>query len=104
MTDIDDKFKKFIEEQSCCVVCGGSPCDWTNFSPEVIEEMEMHKIRGKTNKQIRHVGYKKFIFEKYGIVGQGNRIPCPDCVQSKIRELYPEANESDYTNYQPEPI
>ena len=100
MSEIEAKIEKFIQEHSCCVICGGTPCDWTNFSPDVIEEMEKCKRNGKSNRQMRHAGYRRFIKEKYGIVGEGNRIPCPDCVQSETRKMYPEENENDYTNFQ----
>ena len=99
MSEIDAKIEKYIQEHSCCVICGGCPCDWSNFASYVIEAMTKCKAKGKTNKEIRFAGYKRFIKEKYGIVGKGVRIPCPDCVKDEIRKLYPENNDNDYTGF-----
>jgi hypothetical protein len=40
-----------------------------------------------------------FTFEKYGCLGKGNWLKIPDCVESKVKEVFPEL-AGNYVNFQ----
>lgn len=98
----------YRKNHSVCLICGGTPCDWTNYKDEVIFQMELYitncclvSEEELTQRRIRKVGYKTFTMEKYGFLGQGNRVKVPDCVTFEIRKLYPEEDSDEYMGYKP---
>ena len=42
------------------------------------------------NKERRKSMYRMFTYLKYGHLGRGVRIPIPECVLTKIQEIYPD--------------
>ena len=105
------------DEDEVCVICGGSPCEWTEFGPAVEAEIQVLHLRefrvGQevivdkdgnlvSNNVMRKTLYKKFIYIKYGHLGKGNRIPIVSCVTKKIRELFPEIDDNKYVGFHSE--
>ena len=81
---------------------------FSNYKDEVIFQMELYitncclvSEEELTQRRIRKVGYKTFTMEKYGFLGQGNRVKVPDCVTFEIRKLYPEEDSDEYMGYKP---
>ena len=55
----------YRKNHSVCLICGGTPCDWTNYKDEVIFQMELYitncclvSEEELTQRRIRKVGYK----------------------------------------------
>jgi len=44
--------------------------------------------------------YCMFTYETFGCLGKGNRMKIPECVESKIKQNFPDLN-GNYTNFQP---
>ncbi len=63
--------------------------------------VEMGSANHVSNNKIRFSMYRMFTYEKFGCLGKGNRIKIPDCVESKIKELFPELDGA-YTNFEAE--
>ena len=101
-------------EEEVCVHCGGTPCEWDEFAPELLErDKQMHGKQGidgvvvvvdddgirppnkmlrerVENRERRKSMYRMFTYLKYGHLGRGVRIPIPECVLTKIKEIYPD--------------
>ena len=45
------------------------------------------------NKNYRFISYKQYIWWCYGYLGKNKRKPLPNCVITKIREMYPEQSD-----------
>ena len=101
------------DEQNVCVHCGGTPCKWDEFGPELLRrEEEMHnrqRIDGDIvvvndlgsqieNKEMRKSMYRIFTYLKYGYLGHRVRIPIPQCVVLRIQDQYPDVN-GDYMGF-----
>ncbi len=52
------------------------------------------------NKTVRFTFYKLITYEKFGHLGRGNRVKIPDCVENKVKALFPEL-DSSYTYFSP---
>ena len=80
------------EDEKVCVDCGGTPCEWDELGPDLLERIEsMHRretIDGVIvvvddndnrveNKAIRKVIYRMFTYIKYEHLGRGQRILIP---------------------------
>jgi len=72
-----------------CEICGTTPCLTVIHSDYVTCRENFH---GMTNKQIRFKLYQHFS----KILGFGQRTPLPECIESKIKETWP---DSDYTGF-----
>ena len=44
------------------------------------------------NENYRYIAYRQFIWWCHGHLGRRNRIPLPNCVYKKIREVFPDPN------------
>jgi hypothetical protein len=108
-----------IEEEQVCWLCGGTPCDWLEYSVKLLEEINnkfptdvdgnridasSHEIASM--KQIRYALYRAFTYAQYGHLGKGNRIKLGKCVEEKIKELFPNPDGEEYTGFLPanEPV
>jgi hypothetical protein len=104
-------------EDVCCYACGKTPCEWLEYGVDALDTIERrfncataqsegyvveiasdNKVRNKT---IRFSLYRMFTYEKYGCLGKGNRMKIPDCVEGKVKELFPEL-DGNYVNFMPE--
>ena len=56
------------------------------------EEQNIIDDNGKhvPNICIRHFMYKSYIRKRYGILGAGKRLKIPGCVETQIKNLYPD--------------
>ncbi len=104
----------YPEDVPVCWICGGTPCDWTEYSTEVMEHIDSkfplssdgtHHIDAITkqvvpNQKIRFVLYKTFTYLRYGHLGRGVCIPLCACVESKVKELFPNEEGTPYTGFQ----
>ena len=107
----DDEDNSSVESpypwHDVCQICGTTPCDWYNLKSEIIFEMEkllatkkyFERVTRVSNKEVRFHGYRTYIQEKYGFMGEGLRVKIPDCVEMEIKKLYPEDDENDYTYF-----
>ena len=100
------------DDESVCVICGGTPCEWDEFGPELISRQSLMVRRevgddgienlidsaGRSifNNKMRLYLYRLFTYLKFGHLGRGNRIPIPNCVTSQIRNLYPDATYTEF--------
>jgi hypothetical protein len=107
--DVDD-------DDSVCVICGGTPCEWVEFGGELVARQSLMATRemgvdgvgilldsaGRPiqNNRMRLHLYRLFTYLKFGHLGRGNRIPIPSCVTSEIRKMYPDP-DADYTEFRP---
>ena len=105
------------EDEKVCVDCGGTPCEWDELGPDLLERVDlMHrreKIEGVTvvvddngnrveNGAMRKAIYRMFTYIKFGHLGRGQRIPIPVCVLREIRNMYPE-RDGDYMGFKEAP-
>jgi hypothetical protein len=64
-----------VEEEQECWLCGGTPCDWVEYSTELLQEMEekfpLDGVRNRvdaltqevvSNNQIRYALYQTFTY------------------------------------------
>ena len=100
------------DDESVCVVCGGTPCEWDEYGPELISRQSLmvrrevgddgiEKLidsagRSIPNNKMRLYLYRLFTYLKFGHLGRGNRIPIPNCVTSQIRNLYPDKTYTEF--------
>ena len=81
-----------------CEHCGGEPCDWTTLGSEVMRDTQRifrdEKASEIRNNAIRKTAYKLYSYLKFGHLGKGRRIVNPRCLTSKIREKWPDENNS----------
>ena len=92
----DDPIQKY---HTVCEICGGAPCDWVFLSDDIIhkvkQEIDLKKNIGDivmSNREIRKEAYKTYVYKKYGFLGKGNRVKCPDCVTESIHKMWPDQN------------
>ena len=107
MSNSDLSHSEDIEEdESVCAICGGTPCEWEEFGPELIrraslmarrsgseeggEDLVDSSGRPITYTKMRCFLYRTFTYMKFGHLGRGNRIPLPNCVLREIKKLYPD--------------
>ena len=115
---IEEEEREAMEnEDVCCYTCGKTPCEWLEYGVEVLDAIEKRfdcseaKSNGYVveigsdnhvqNNKIRFSLYRMFTYEKFGCLGKGNRMKIPDCVESRIKELFPDL-DGNYTNFDPE--
>jgi len=119
-SDDDDESEE--EELVVCQHCGATPCDWTQYQEDVIEfarnnlffvnhtdpedplSYPLEKFATLTEEEkneikTTHQDYKKRCFQfytslKYGRLGAGNRIKHPNCVETAIRHMFPNHDNS----------
>ena len=101
-----------IDNDSVCVICGGSPCEWAEYGEELLGRQSLMVRRGVdengedslidstgrpiTNKKMRLYMYRLFTYLKFGHLGRGNRIPIPSCVTTQIRNRYPDQTYTEF--------
>ena len=105
------------EEEKVCVHCGGTPCEWDELGPDLLQrEQSMHRretIDGVIivvddndncvyNRAMRKAIYRVFTYIKYGHLGRGQRIPIPECVLREIRNMFPE-RDGEYMGFKDTP-
>lgn len=56
------------------------------------------ETRSPENKNYRFISYKQYIWWSYGYLGKNKRKPLPNCVITKIRDIYPEQS-GNYVQY-----
>ena len=86
MSDSDQAISSDFSE---CEICGTTPCLTVTHSDYVTCRENFH---GMTNNQIRYKLYRHFS----KILGFGQRTPLPQCIESKIKETWP---DSEYTGF-----
>ena len=80
-------------EINVCVLCGGSPCYWSQYGEDVITKTNAIMSEngdGAIYSLARKTAYKTFIFERFGYLGKYNRIQLPRCVLEAIRSEWPD--------------
>lgn len=92
------------EEDTLCAICSSVPCEWLEFGKPSLEHfLNRYTVSDEgervdddgipvPNTKIRKAVFKMFTYNKYGHLGQGNRIPIPQCVMDKVREAFPESD------------
>jgi hypothetical protein len=108
-----------IEEEQVCWLCGGTPCDWLEYSAKLLKEINNKfptDIDGKridassheivSTNQIRYALYRAFTYAQYGHLGKNNCIKLGQYVESKIKEFFPNRDGQEYTGFLPadEPV
>ena len=105
------KSKCFSSSTKCCS-CNHCPCVnvlyWSTLILKL--ENEWHSdIEGNlvtvdnkivSNKAKRYFLYKQYILERYGVLGRGKQIKLPLCIESKIKETYPDPT-GEYVGFIP---
>ncbi len=99
-------------EVPVCWSCGGTPCDWERFSPDLLDHINKlflvvqdgSRFHSKMhvavpNKTIRFALYRTFIYQRYGFLGKGNHVRLGNCVENKIKQLFPSDND-EYVGFQ----
>lgn len=111
-------------EETCCTVCGSTPCEWTQYKAEVIEFAKNNQffinhnqeepfdpfsyptqnfatMTEEEKEEVKnfHQEYKKkcfrfFVSCKYGKLGKGNRNRLAICVENAIRRMFPNHDNS----------
>jgi hypothetical protein len=80
-----------------CSSCNSNPCEWVKYGPSVIKQIEDDYLSSEEvigNRQLRFVAYSAYSNMKHGYLGKRNRIPLPPCVESGIRNKYPDSTNS----------
>jgi hypothetical protein len=106
--DDDDAVDVLFEdddEPEVCPLCACSPCEWDEYSAQVMQQDSLLYNRvtqnGVTvviddqgapvsNATMRFHLYYAFTYAKFGHLGAGHRIPLPTCARDKIRAMYPD--------------
>ncbi len=99
-------------EVPVCWSCGDTPCDLERFSLDILDHINKlfpvtqdgSGVQSKTriavhNKTIRYALYQTFIYQSYGFLGKGNCVRLGNCVENKIRLLFPSDND-EYVGFQ----
>ena len=103
LSNSDDEMEMYIKEHTMCVICGGTPCDWDNFKDIILSRtMGLNAEHGIPNNLIRKEAYKIFVMEKYGYLGENNRIKIASCVTDQIRNIFPNDDNSKYMGFKSE--
>ena len=91
------------DDESVCVVCGGTPCEWDEYGPELLSRQSLMVRRevgddgtenlidsaGRSipNNKMRLYLYRLFTYLKFGHLGRGNRIPIPVVVLDRESKM-----------------
>ena len=103
--EIEEKQEEEEMQMEMCMVCGGTPCDWEVYGEGIVADLKAMYHLGEEeapeadNRTIRKSAYRLFIYCKYGHLGKGNRVRIAPCITDRIRELWPEKEEEEYTGY-----
>ena len=87
------------DKEDVCVICGGTPCEWDEHKKELEEHEENlffcdedgngNKVKMDadgnpvSDSKMRFALHQAFACLKFGHLGEGNRIPIPNCVLGK---------------------
>ena len=86
-----------VSHLDMCTSYGETPC----FAGHYISIAQEHKMRNATdNKSIRYFAYKKYIHDTYGILGKGQRIKLPYCVETSLKLSFPNEDETPFVGFQ----
>ena len=61
------------------------------------------KIAADQLKATRFKAYKRWSFVVNGVLGKGRRVPLPNCITKKIKELWPDPEE-EYVGFRASPV
>ena len=79
-----------------CPVCGNTPC----IAPSCIAAGKMRKIQhGKDNKSVRYFRCNICTRDTYGALGKGQRIQLPSCVESMIKDHFPNEGNDPFAGF-----
>ena len=89
-----------------CYYCGSMPCDWITMGEELIQDATERYVTNESGQQITSTGqvvlqskirktiYRKYTRLRYGKLGASERIPLPICVESAIKNAFPEPDDT----------
>ena len=96
-------FHKLKMEEDALIVCtkwGNSPCLVRLMGEELIDDGERHKRSNDVgNRQVSFRLYRSFTRQMYGVLGKGNRVPPAKCIQSMIKNKFPDKDDSEFLGY-----
>ena len=79
-----------------CSGCGDTPCSGYRLCSFGLE----YKARtGNDNKAVRFKLHQKYTRETCGVLGRGQRIPIPLCIDAMIKEEFPNEDGSEHVGF-----
>ena len=73
-----------------CTRCGNTPCLVALMGQELVDEGNRYNSNNNVgNKQVRFRLYRMFTRKMYGVLGSDHRIPLPGCIESLIKDSFP---------------
>ena len=73
-----------------CTRCGNTPCLVALMGQELVDEGNRYNSNNNVgNKQVSFRLYRMFTRKMYGVLGSDHRIPLPGCIESLIKDSFP---------------
>ena len=79
-----------------CSSCGETPCVASNYIQIAQDYKSNH---AKDNKSIHYFAYQKYIRDTYGILGKGQCVKLPHCVESALKSSFPNKDEALFVGF-----
>ena len=83
-----------VEGVELCEICGQRPCYFIQIKPRILEQHEENPPDdgldlAARNSWSRKWAYKLATLYIHGVLGAGNRVRLPSCVEDAVRALFP---------------
>ena len=83
-----------------CTKCGNSPCLVWLIGADLLQDGERHKRSNDAgNRQVRFRLCRSFTRQMHGVLGKGNRVPMPKCIENMIKSKFPNEDGSDFAGH-----
>ena len=96
--------QQIIEESdqtNVCSFCGFSPCFLERHGERHMERARRCELRtGNENKNVRFHLHKLIIRDRFGVLGNGNRVSLPRCMERCIKGRHPNEDGSVFIGHQ----
>ena len=95
------------EGEDCHLCRMGQGCEWDELKADMLEVAKDIELDPKTsnawnNRKIRFNLYRYYTQVINGYLGRAVRIPLPFCIETKIKEMFPDDGTLGYVGYKNE--
>ena len=95
------KIKMEVSSEAC-TKCGRSPCLVANVGNKLIDKgWRLKQKNSLQNKQVRFRLHRRFAHLIYGVLGLGNRVPPPKCIEQIIKDNFPNEDGAAFVGHKP---
>ena len=83
-----------------CTKCGNTPCLVALMGQELVDEGNRCKSNNNAgNNKVRFRLHRLFTRKMHGVLGSDHRIPLPMCMESLIKDSFPNEDGSAFVGY-----